>query len=63
MENCRVHVERMRDAVNHKQTTIEDYDYDLTLADAELESLKTTQEMLITRENSLRNQSWKQKEK
>ena len=54
-----VHVERMRDAVNHKQTTIEDYDYDLTLADAELESLKTTQEMLITRENSLREEKSK----
>ncbi len=54
-----VHVERMRDAVSHRQTTIDEYNHDLALADAELESIRQTQEMLIARENSLKNEKIK----
>ena len=54
-----VHVERLRDAVNHKQTTISDYDEDLTLAEAELESIKQSQELLMARENALKEEKSK----
>ena len=54
-----VHIERSRDAVNHKNETIEDYDYDLALADAELQSIKQTQEALMNREAVLKEEKSK----
>ena len=56
-----VHVERMRDAVTHKQTSIDEYDNDLTLAEAELESIKQTQMMLLEREKSIQQEKEKLK--
>ena len=54
-----VHVERMRDAVNHKQSSIDEYDNDLALAEAELESIKQTQMLLIARESALQREKEK----
>jgi len=54
-----VHVERLRDAVSHTSSTLTENQYDLTLAEAEMESIKATQQALLERQSELQQEKSK----